>query len=82
MLLVRGPLVTTSASCNETDHILLSFLGLMWPVSCWALLRSTRRKKTTQKWERTSLVVQNLPANAGDMGWIPGPGRFHMPRGN
>ena len=22
------------------------------------------------------LVVKNLPANAGDMGWIPGSGRF------
>ena len=33
----------------------------------------------------TSLVVQwvkNLPANAGNMGWIPGPGRFHMLRSN
>ena len=25
------------------------------------------------------LVVKNLPANAGDMGSIPGLGRFHMP---
>ena len=25
-------------------------------------------------------VVKNLPANAGDTGWIPGPGRFHMPQ--
>ena len=25
---------------------------------------------------------KNLPANAGDMGLIPGPGRFHMPRNN
>ena len=25
---------------------------------------------------------KNLPANAGDMGSIPGLGRFHMPRGN
>ena len=25
-------------------------------------------------------VDKNLPANAGDMGSIPGPGRFHMPR--
>ena len=24
-------------------------------------------------------VVKNLPANAGDTGSIPGPGRFHMP---
>ena len=27
-------------------------------------------------------VVKNLPANVGDTGWIPGPGRFHMPRSN
>ena len=27
-------------------------------------------------------VVKNLPANAGDMGLIPGPVRFHMPWGN
>ena len=27
-------------------------------------------------------VDKNLSANAGDMGSIPGPGRFHMPQGN
>ena len=27
-------------------------------------------------------VVKNPPANAGDMGWIPGPGRSHMPQSN
>ena len=27
-------------------------------------------------------VVKNLPANAGDMGSIPDPGRFHMPWSN
>ena len=27
-------------------------------------------------------VVKNPPANAGDMGSIPGPGRSHMPRIN
>ena len=26
------------------------------------------------------LVVKNLPANAGDMGLIPGLGRSHMPQ--
>ena len=34
---------------------------------------------------KTSLVVQmvkNPPANAGDTGSIPGPGRFHTPGGN
>ena len=27
-------------------------------------------------------VVENLPANAGDMGLSPGLGRSHMPRSN
>ena len=27
-------------------------------------------------------VVKNLPANAGDMGSIPDPGRSHMPQSN
>ena len=27
-------------------------------------------------------VVKNLPANAGDTGLNPGPGRSHMPRSN
>ena len=27
-------------------------------------------------------VVKNLPANAGDTGSIPGPGRFHMLHGS
>ena len=27
-------------------------------------------------------VVKNLPANAGDEDSIPGPRRFHTPRGN
>ena len=27
-------------------------------------------------------VDKNLPANAGDMGLIPGPGRLHKPQSN
>ena len=27
-------------------------------------------------------VVKNPPANAGDIGSIPGPGRFHTPSNN
>ena len=27
-------------------------------------------------------VFKNVPANAGDTGLSPGPGRSHMPRGN
>ena len=29
-----------------------------------------------------SAVDKNLPANAGDMGSVCGPGRFHMPQSN
>ena len=29
-----------------------------------------------------STVEKNRPANAGDTGSIPGPGRFHMPQRN
>ena len=29
-----------------------------------------------------SPVDKNLPANPGDLGSIPGPGRFHMPQVN
>ena len=28
------------------------------------------------------MVDQDLPANAGDMGLVPGLGRFHMPYSN
>ena len=27
-------------------------------------------------------MLKNLPGNAGDMGLIPGLGRFHLPRSN
>ena len=27
-------------------------------------------------------VDRNPPANEGEMGYIPGPGRFHMPKSN
>ena len=27
-------------------------------------------------------VVKNLPTNAGDTGWSPGPGRSHVPQKN
>ena len=39
-----------------------------------------RKKKRTDFPGGT--VVKNLPANAGDMGSSPGPGRSHMPRSN
>ena len=47
------------------------------------------KKKRTSVYQKSSLrdfpggaVVKNLPANAGDTGSSPGPGRSHMPRSN
>ena len=48
-------------------------------------LKSTRGKKKKKKYQRDfprGPVVKNLPANVGDMGSIPGLGRFHMLWGN
>ena len=51
-------------------------------------------QKKSRRWERSlsklhqfrdfpgGAVVKNPPANAGDTGSSPGPGRSHMPRSN
>ena len=41
-----------------------------------------RQKKKNILGFPCSLVVNNLPANAGDIGSSPISGRFHMPREN
>ena len=38
--------------------------------------------KTTMRGSPGGTVVKNLPANTGDTGSSPGPGRSHMPWGN
>ena len=38
--------------------------------------------KTTHQGFPGGAVVENLPANAGDMGSSPGLGRSHVPRSN
>ena len=54
-------------------------------------IKFKKRKKGTVRLHRLKkkkrdfpggTVVKNLPANAGDTGSIPGPGRSHMPRCN
>ena len=42
---------------------------------------SSKKKKFRQGFPGGA-VVENLPANAGDMGSSPGLGRSHMPRSN
>ena len=42
-----------------------------------------RRLKHINRWDFPGgAVVKNPPANAGDTGLLPGPGRSHMPRSN
>ena len=41
-----------------------------------------KKKKTHSEGFPGGTVVKNPPANAGDTGSIPGPGRSHMPRSN
>ena len=45
------------------------------------MLRKNCTKKTKEDFPGGT-VVKNPPANAGDMGSSPGPGRSHMPRRN
>ena len=45
----------------------------------WANNVSDKRGEQGLPWYT---VVKNPPANAGDMGLSPGPGRSHMPRSN
>ena len=45
-------------------------------------LHANHKSKTYNKDFPGGAVVKNLPANAGDMGSSPGPGRSHMPQSN
>ena len=42
----------------------------------------SRSLKTRKMGFPGGAVVKNPPANAGDTGWSPGPGRSHMPQSN
>ena len=42
--------------------------------------KRTANTKTHMRELPGGAVVKNLPANAGETGSIPGPGRSHMPR--
>ena len=44
--------------------------------------KKKKKKRNAYRDFTGGAVVKNLPANAGDMGSIPGMGRSHMPRSN
>ena len=67
---------------NENIYIFLSS-KFMDPVNSWTPWKSTDpRLKTPVLGFPGGAVVENLPANAGDMGSSPGLGGSHMPRSN
>ena len=44
--------------------------------------KQTKSQNKTRKDFPGGAVVKNPPANTGDMGSIPGPGKSHMPQNN
>ena len=50
---------------------------MAWKIPCSNV--SVRMKSYLTQGFLGGSVVKNLPANAGDMGSVPGPERFHMP---
>ena len=57
-----------------------------WEIPIIPTLRNTHKYYVSLKMKLRGFpggaVVENPPANAGDMGSIPGPGRSHMPQSN
>ena len=65
---------------NISDEVLICFIHK-------ELLQFTKKKTNNSVKEMDrgfpgGAVVKNPPANAGDVGSSPGPGRFHMPQCN
>ena len=79
-----SPAVAKSSYFSEVGDLdfymnLLNFI--LW-LLIQILLRRCVGQKTCVLDFPGGAVVKNPPANAGDMGSIPGPGRSHMPRSN
>ena len=74
--------ITESLSWNSRQHKIINSVFPMFLISInWASEQSMNYQKT-QLGFPGGAVVKNPPANAGDMGSIPGPGRSHMPQSN
>ena len=61
----------------------------MWPTEGFPATEGRGKASCIEELEdgespirKEKVVVKNPPANAGDMGSSPGPGRSHMPRSN
>ena len=61
--------------------ILASWVGVQTP-GVYVIVKEHKLRKAVEEDFPGDSVDENLPANAGDIGSIPGLGRFHMPPGN
>ena len=75
-------------SCCSKTH-LLKFPSFLDPKTRNIVLKANKNLASIFVFGKTFAldfdggpVVKNPPANAGDTGLIPGPGRSHMPWGN
>ena len=70
--------VTTAQPCHysQSSHLTISEQMVMASFNKVLLI------KTGKEGLSGGLVVENLPASAGQTGLIPGPGRSHMPKSN
>ena len=67
-----------TAGIYVLTKVLVIMIIIMWHKSVLGRAESKTRKQGFPG----GTVVKNQPANAGDMGSSPGPGRSHMPRSN
>ena len=58
----------------------MAIIGTLSPARAWSALPKFFSKDSRDF--PGGAVVKNPPANAGDTGSSPGPGRSHMPRSN
>ena len=85
-ILERIAISSSRGSSKPTDHACISCAsGITTRFFHWLATMEAPKSYNlvTKKLKITGgPVAKNLPANAGDIGLIPGPGRFHMPRGS
>ena len=89
VLVSKFPLIRTSGERIPWGPVVRTVLSLPW-ARIQSLVREPQVVWHGQKEKNTNIsqgfpgsaVVKDPPANAGDTGSSPGPGRSHMPRSN
>ena len=67
---------------GQNSHLSLGEVKFHTTLNYFTIKLILKRKKERKKGFPGGSVVKNSPANAGDMGLIPGLGGSHMPQSN